>query len=436
VQPPFAATAVICMAAWTDLSRAALSGLETVPHAMLLAFGAHAYLRELYAERRHSLWWFAAAALVRISSVGSLVFVCAFELVLRALDRRPSPRAFVRWAGAPLASFALYFAWRFHYYELPLPTTYYAKSLIATVSPDRGATYLWDATRDLGALPILAFGVVALARAFERRRAFLMCMVMFEAACVARVGGDWMPFNRFCIAFAAPLVVLFAVGLAELWTAVAASSRIDRIAAIGLGVASVAWPVVHADAHRADTPVERAKLDTAAYVRHHTQQELYAMRDFFGAMIRRPGEVLATDYGGVLGYYTDASIIEMWGLCNRDIALLGTADGINPIYGKTCIECYRRFDPDYFHVMVPMARAPDAFSTHEAVVDQIFQGRELEPVLRLRTRYATGRVSSADGTRALFFVEKRRPGIALVPRVPPGGLSGAYPFEPRGLAAP
>jgi arabinofuranosyltransferase len=434
--PLLAATAVVCISAWTDLARAALSGLETLPHAMLLAFGANAYVRELDGARRHSLWWFVAAALIRISSVGSLAFVCAFELALRASERTWSVRAFIRWAGLPLASFAVYFAWRFYYYELPLPTTYYAKNLVTAADPDRGATYLWDAARDLGALPILALGVVAVARTFEHRRLFLVCMAAFEAICVAKVGGDWMPFNRFCIPLAAPLVVLFATGLGEVWTAVARRRWTERIAALGLSAATWAWCVVHADAHRVETPAERSKLATAAHVQRHTMQDLYAVRAFFSAMIRKPGEVLATDYGGVLGYFTEASIVEMWGLCNRDIALLGNGEGINPIYGKTCLECYRRFDPDYFHVMVPMVRAPDAFASHDAVVDQIFQGRALDRVLRLRTGHATGRVLSPDRTRALFFIEKRREGITLSPRVTGGGFVVDYPFEPGGVAAP
>lgn len=77
-------------------------------------------------------------------------------------------------------------------------------------------------------------------------------------------------------------------------------------------------------------------------------------------MQRRPGERVATDYGGVFGYFGDASIIEVWGLCNARIAREGDTSGINPIYGKTCVACYRDLDPEYFHTMVPLLRAPDA----------------------------------------------------------------------------
>jgi len=429
-----AAVSVVCLASWTDLSRAALSGLETVPHAMLLAFGTLAYLRELRAESRHSLWWFVAAALMRISSMLSLVFVCAFEVALRVVDRQLSARALLRWAGAPLLSFGVYFAWRFRYYGLLLPTTYYAKNMVAAADPDRGASYLWDALRDLGGLAIVPIATLALAGSFERRRVFLLCAAASEAACVMHVGGDWMPFNRFCISLAAPLVVLFVAGLGEVWKAANASPLPTRGAAFALAAAAVAWVLAHADSHLVATPQERDKLAFADQVERHTQRQLYDVRGFFAAIIRKPGDVLATDYGGVLGYYTDASIIEMWGLCNRDIALLGNTEGINPIYGKTCVRCYRRFDPDYFHVMTPIVREPGAFTSHGAVVDQVFQGRALDRVLHLRTRYASGRVLAPDGSRALFFVEKRRPGHTLRPRAAPGGFVVDYPFEPDGLS--
>ena len=435
VGPGLSAVAVVCLASWTDLVRAAVSGLETVPHAMLLAFGILHYVRELAHERRRSLWWFVAAALTRISGITTLALVCAYELSLRVLDRKLAARALWRWAAAPLALFAIYFAWRFNYYQLPLPTTYYAKNLVAVADPDRGASYLWDALRDLGGLAIAPVVTVALARAWDRRKAFLLCVVLFEAACVVEVGGDWMPFNRFCVPLAAPLVVLFVAGLAEAWKAVAASPWTARVATLALGACAVSWVLVHVDSHVVLTPQERAKLGLAQHVKRHTQRDLYAVRELFAAIVREPADVLATDYGGVVGDYADAHIVAMWGRCNRDRAVRGDTAGIKPIYGKTCIECYRRFDPDYFHIVVPVVRPAGELSSHAAVVDQIFQGGALESVLRLRTRYATGRVLTPDAQRALFFVEKRRPGRLLVRRSAPGGLAVDYPFEPGGLSS-
>ena len=43
-----------------------------------------------------------------------------------------------------------------------------------------------------------------------------------------------------------------------------------------------------------------------------------------------PGGRLVTDYGGVLGYYTDGAVIEMWGLANAMVATRGDTEGMVP----------------------------------------------------------------------------------------------------------
>jgi hypothetical protein len=429
-----AAAAVLLLAAWTDLTRASLSGLETVPHAMLLAFGTYHYLVELEGERKYSLWWFAFAALMRISGMTGIAFVMAFEALVRLSDGKLDVRGYLRWALGPVALFAAYFGWRYWYYGLPLPTTYYAKTLVAAFDPDRGARYLWDAARDLGFLPIGMIAVIGLARRLGRRTLYLASAVAFEVAYVLRVGGDWMPFSRFLIPIAPFVLALFASGMSELRLA-ARQASIGVRAAVGVAcLASVLWVAVHVDSHVVMTPQEQAKLDRAEHERKHTYENLFVNRRFFAAITRKPGEVLATDYGGIFGYYTDASLIEMWGLCNRDIALHGDTEGINPIYGKTCIECYRKFDPDYFHVITPIVRGPYDFADQRSVISQVFQGWALNRVLDLLNRYATGRVVDPMTGRTLWFLEKRRPENALVARTRQDGFIVDYPFEPGGRA--
>jgi hypothetical protein len=131
------------------------------------------------------------------------------------------------------------------------------------------------------------------------------------------------------------------------------------------------------------------------------------------AMIRKPGEKLVTDYGGVFAYGTDASVIEMWGLANRDIALKGNHDGVRAMYGKTCIPCYAEFQPDYFHSVTPLLRPMNALSSTSQMIPQIFQGQALNQVLNLRQNYVLGRVSKPGADVALFFLERKRPGVSF-----------------------
>lgn len=427
-----AAAAVLLLAMWTDLTRASLSGLETIPHAMLLAFGTYHYLLELRSARKHSLWWFAFAALTRISGMVGLAFVIGFDVLVRIFDRKLDLRGLLRWAAPPVALFAGYFAWRYFYYGLPLPTTYYAKTLVSAVDPDRGARYLWDACRDLGVVPIAIIAVIGVARRFERRTAYLAAAIVFELVYILRVGGDWMPFSRFFIPMGPLVAALFANGMSELRRASRAAPLGTRVVTSLACCLSVIWVALHVDSHLVMTPQEQFKLDRAAHEKKHTYENLYVNRAFFAAITRQPGQVLATDYGGMLGYYTDASLIEQWGLCNVDIALHGNTEGINPIYGKTCIECYRKFDPDYFHVMTPIVRGLNDFTDQRAVITQVFQGWAINRVVDLLGRYATGRVIQPTTGRALWFLEKRRPQNLLVPRTRQDGFVIDYPFEPGG----
>jgi len=201
---------------------------------------------------------------------------------------------------------------------------------------------------------------------------------------------------------------------------------------LGAGLCGVLGFVgVHGYAGRVDTPVERRKLDEAWHVRIHTRDNLLSVVDLARYVLRQPGEKFVTDYAGVFGVFTDAKVIDMWGLCNAEIALRGNVEAIRPIYGKTCTKCYADIQPDYFHVQVPLVRPPDAFQNIRQVVAQIFQGPTIDHYVHLRSNYAVGRVHDLSSPQRVFwFLERRRPGVALVPRQPAPTIRVDYPFEP------
>ena len=76
-----------------------------------------------------------------------------------------------------------------------------------------------------------------------------------------------------------------------------------------------------------------------------------------------------------------------------------------------------------------MIRPLNAFQNQQAVIAAIFQGEALDRVLDLRSRYATGRVINTRDATALFFLERRRPGIPLITRQPAEDIRVDYPFE-------
>ncbi|HET9957193.1 MAG TPA: hypothetical protein VFQ61_22000, partial [Polyangiaceae bacterium] len=72
----------------TDVMRAALSGLETVPFMACIVLGWSAYLRATPPLHPKSLAWFLAAALMRIDGFVPLLIVLGFEFVSALNDRR------------------------------------------------------------------------------------------------------------------------------------------------------------------------------------------------------------------------------------------------------------------------------------------------------------------------------------------------------------
>ncbi|HEU4534461.1 MAG TPA: hypothetical protein VFS00_10100 [Polyangiaceae bacterium] len=424
--------ALALLAVTTDLVRAVLSGLESVPYAALVAAGAAHYLTEDPARRRHSIWWFIAAGLMRIDGFVPLAFVLGFELVASIYERRFSVRALARWAGPGLLVYGLYFGARWAYYGLPLPTTYYAKNAVTTGDPYRGFKYLRDALTEWGAPVALAFGALALRRP-TRESLYAAGFVVYYAAYVAATGGDWMPFNRFALPLAPFLAALFVWGLAEARRYGAAAGPTAFRLAAGLGAAAYLFVAARVDGHVVDTKLEEGKQGMVRHVKLHTRENLLATLPWMRHVVRQPGDKLVTDYAGVFSVYTEASVIDMWGLCNAAIALRGTTQGVAPVYGKTCLPCYREFEPDYFHVMVPLVRAEGDFTSQAQVIAQIFQGPALDREIDLKGRYATGRVRETATGRSLYFLERRRPDRPLVPRAPAPGVVVEYPFEPGGL---
>jgi hypothetical protein len=164
-----------------------------------------------------------------------------------------------------------------------------------------------------------------------------------------------------------------------------------------------------------DTPLERGKVGHTNHLLRHTQGLLDAL-PYVQAMVRKPGDKLVTDYGGVYAYGTDASVIEMWGLANKDIALRGNTDGIAAIYGKTCVPCYAEFQPDYFHSVTPLLRGDQDFASPSALIAQIFQGHAIDRVIGLRRNYVMGRVRNPQTGQTLWFMERKRDGVSFEPR--------------------
>jgi hypothetical protein len=424
-----AALSVCLVAASTDLAIALLSGLESVAYTGLVTVGLSLYV---IARRRERFRPFVipvlvAAALTRIDGFVPLLLVVAWECATVISTRPRDLPKLVRWCGPGLCAYAAWFGWRWLYYGLFLPSTYYAKASIPILLPLRGLEYVWGELTGIGLLMLAA----AMGMVLWARRAELLPVVAFaivQLAYAAKVGGDWMPWGRFVMPAVPSMIVLFVVAGVEAARRLARSRVWVRWPAYAILVAAYAAVGLGLDHRVVNTPEEDRKLALVAGQIDHVRSLRRAAALLSFAV--PAGGRLVTDYPGIFSVYTDAAIIDMWGLCTSRIAQFGTTEGVNPIYGKTCPSCYPGLDPEFFHVMQPIVRTPGAFATANQVIASVWQTDTIGRYIDFRRDFAVGRVTRESSHEGVFFLERRRPSFSASLRVPTPGIQIDYPFEP------
>ena len=434
---------LVVLALAADVGTAFLMGLETLPAMAFLMLGFWLYLRSTGADgddadRARVARWvvpaFVGVALTRIDGFVPLGFILGFEAVRRLLRREGSVRDYAAWAAPGVLVYAIWFLWRWHYYGLPLPTTYYAKALIPKLLPHRGWEYVRDEMSSNGSLVLAPLALLALlGKAGKRTGALLLlAFVAVHLAYVERAGGDWMPYGRFLLPLLPVTLVLAAWG--GEWIADAFRRWLGRasLALLVLPLAAMAFVVHRTERHITTEPLQQMKLAIAADQGTHVGNLKAAARILSWALA--PGARLVTDYGGVFAYYTDAAPIEMWGLCNAAIARRGGTERVNPIYGRTCPECYPALRPEFFHVMAPIVRGLAAFHSHMEVVASVWQTDTIGRHMDFARGFVTGRVMVPAHDQAVYFLEHRKPGASYQPRQINDTVTIDYPFEPAGRA--
>jgi len=344
-----------------------VGGLETPLVTLLLVGAILLYDREAALPRSHSgsAMMLLGAALTRPEPV---VLAAVFTL-LRLLPNDRTPRRSWREVLGYFLTFAVpygvFLCWRWMYYGQLLPNTYYAKVYTDHRASVRGLDYVVHAFSDLNwtALLLLSVACIVLGRRWSRRVTVLIALLAVHLAGVVYEGGDWMPAYRLLVP-AVPIVGLvvregwiathhFQVGVPELpdlpaWFVPARWVERSRTAARWL--ARTHWyPRVVALAR----PAARALLLLAVAVGGWGSFRAVRVRglesgfsrihlDNFGHFEvarwmraeRKDAGLLAIGEAGVIPYYTQLPIVDMFGLMDPHIAHL---HGVR----------HRKFDVDY-----------------------------------------------------------------------------------------
>jgi len=295
-----------------------VNGLETVFYAFLLVASVLLAAAE-------------PGRLVRVGLIATTVtlamtrpegpFVAAVVLAARAglaaAGRRPW-----RPAGADAviagALYLVYFAWRWHYFGLPLPNTFYAKVQGGTHGLIDGVQYLVSFVRDTGGAFFLGLGFVPLVLGRAGRH-YAIALAAAGAIVVFTVvsGGDWMFHYRF---FAHGMPVFIALAAAGL-DRVLAWPQPGSWRALGASVTAAALLLV-THLSIANTELGIARTVLPALARHNYLSQNYEELGRWFHDNTPPGSSIAISDVGAVGYFSDRRILDMFGLIDPHIAHL------------------------------------------------------------------------------------------------------------------
>lgn len=313
-----------------------LSGLETTLATLLLAVA----LMDLVESRSHEdgpdLPWIAAIALLGYALVRTegvvmwgTLSVAQFATLGRPFVGAPIRRLMV-WLGVFLVPFGLYLVWQLWYFGSVIPNTVTAKQGTPIGTAVRQSIpYLHGFFVPLG-----VFTVLAVSGAFQRRRSSLIAasavVVLVGFALVSAVQ-DGYPYQRYVLEGAPALLALASAGGWRVTKALASRGRIFGIvgATVLFGVTMVgmqrefaASPIVSISQLTAGRPFDKAwsQLVAADTGPHETVYPEYHSAAAWLRPRARPGQSIALEEIGIIGYYSGLQVIDTFGLADATIA--------------------------------------------------------------------------------------------------------------------
>ncbi len=320
-EPLAPGAAAVLAAACPWLVSESVMGLETAFFAALAVAGVAARLAEHRQPRRFP--WsgvlFGLAALTRPEGLLVAGLVGLADLAERFRRRReggafPGRRFLLRWSlvAVPVAA---HLAFRVAYYGDIVPNTFHAKVGGGLLAAARGLRYAGDFA--LHSFPLLlaaAAGVILLRGGRDRDRGkqgfpwrFVpLGIALVYAAYVVKVGGDYKPTYRF---FATPTLFLVP------WAGAGLAALARRAGRLALPVLGLFLLLAGGGSWALGGPTRAFVAWRASVLPVHRAAGRWLGQHF------PPDAWLATGNAGVLPYESGLPTIDMYGLCDRHIAL-------------------------------------------------------------------------------------------------------------------
>jgi len=240
------------------------------------------------------------------------------SLLMLARGKRGSRLATV-WLGFAVL-YLPYFFWRYHYYGLVMPLTVYAKA--GTYGFWRkGLEYLWEfptahspwllILAPIGAAWLLREGLAAFKTA-------LLGVLLLCCVTTVKVGHDYMPYGRYMMPILATLFLAVQVAIASVWDELRRSRLTVGLVVCGLAVLALSW----INLLKGDWPYRRGSPPVGQIYDLASEGHENAIRfaRWLGETVPKDTPVAVRDCG-LLPFYGDLQVIDIFGLCNRRVAL-------------------------------------------------------------------------------------------------------------------
>jgi hypothetical protein len=319
----------------TPLAHYSVAGMETNVYALAVLVGLFAYARHLKAEARFTNWsvFLGLASWLRPEgfTLFGLLAVIDLARVWRVAGLRTASRAtlgHLAWFGVIFGPLLMF---RLAYFGELIPNTVTAKggyagellrkpieALLSEFPKHPGVTRLVEFyERSVAVLIPLALPALLLP---ALRAPTTACLAVLMAITAVHFwnAGDWMVHYRLLVPAIGPLAVMIASGLGALRTLVG-NQRAGRVL---YGISAIFIVAIGSWRQSYERGLGISALPRAPAI------------DAFGrtlAKIRREDDILATDLAGRVPYDSGLRTLDVFGLCDKKIAQLGTSAGR---YGK------------------------------------------------------------------------------------------------------
>jgi arabinofuranosyltransferase len=300
----------------------AAAGLETSLYGFLVTASA---LAVIWAGNRAARCTaaFAVLLLTALTRPEGIIFCVFYGLLIgwRFLVRRESLKPYLPGAALFALCYGAFILWRLDYYGLPLPNTYYAKGsfplylrLIIGFFVNKGffTSYAWL----LVMLPCFLF-----VRIPDPRRALAPVVLFIAAGLIFSLGFsgfDWMPYYRYNLPIVPLMLVCVQALFSELWRTWAPTVSRKFV----LAVLTACLFFTAGEQYWKDLSFNYRWRDLSRFGRFNQKALGEWMRRELG-----PKPVIAIGDVGYFAYISHATIIDLFGLTNREFARVKTASG-------------------------------------------------------------------------------------------------------------